>query len=93
MSQTQFEEALEVVTVNEKQYALILYNDDINTFDHVIMCLVKICGHQTAQAEQCANIVHFKGKCQVNNGSLKDMQGQCLQLLEEKLSAKIEDHK
>ncbi len=93
MSATQFEEALEVVVENEKQYALVLYNDDVNTFDHVIYCLVKTCGHQEAQAEQCANIVHFKGKCQVNNGSLTEMQGQCTALLQEKLSAKIEDKK
>ncbi|MCX6188963.1 MAG: ATP-dependent Clp protease adaptor ClpS [Bacteroidetes bacterium] len=88
---TQLEEALELAIEHDKQYALILYNDDVNTFDHVINCLVKYCGHQTSQAEQCANIVHFKGKCQVNNGALKDMQQQCTALLEEKLSAKIED--
>jgi ATP-dependent Clp protease adaptor protein ClpS len=44
---------------------LILYNDDINTFEHVIKSLVEVCGHDTVQAEQCAMIVHFKGSCEV----------------------------
>jgi ATP-dependent Clp protease adaptor protein ClpS len=91
MLDTQSEEALEVLTDKEKQYVIVLYNDDVNTFDHVIHCLVKICGHQVTQAEQCANIVHFKGKCQVSDGSLKEMQKQCVALLDEKLSAKVED--
>ena len=93
MSVPQLEEAIEIVVENEKQYALILYNDEVNTFDHVIKCLIKVCAHQVTQAEQCANIVHFKGKCQVNNGSLLKMQDQCSALLTEKLSAKIEDNK
>ena len=47
---------------------LILYNDDINTFDHVIKSLVEVCGHEPFQAEQCALIVHFKGSCDVKIG-------------------------
>ena len=47
---------------------LILYNDDINTFEHVIKSLVEICGHDSVQAEQCAIIVHFKGSCEVKVG-------------------------
>ena len=45
--------------------SLILYNDEINTFDHVIKSLVDVCGHDPVQAEQCAMIVHFKGSCEV----------------------------
>lgn len=91
MSGTQLDEALEVVIENEQKYVLILYNDDVNTFDHVINCLIKICGHVVSQAEQCANIVHYKGRCQVSDGALKEMQKQCVALLDEKLSAKVED--
>ena len=47
---------------------LILYNDDVNTFDHVIKSLVEVCGHDPVQAEQCALIVHFKGSCEVKSG-------------------------
>jgi ATP-dependent Clp protease adaptor protein ClpS len=48
--------------------SLILYNDDINTFDHVIRSLVEVCGHDAVQAEQCAMIVHLKGSCDVKTG-------------------------
>jgi ATP-dependent Clp protease adaptor protein ClpS len=47
---------------------LILYNDEVNTFDHVIKSLVEVCGHDSFQAEQCALIVHFKGSCEVKTG-------------------------
>jgi len=47
---------------------LILYNDDVNTFDHVIKSLVEVCGHDAVQAEQCALIVHFKGSCEIKTG-------------------------
>jgi ATP-dependent Clp protease adaptor protein ClpS len=49
-------------------YVLILENDDYNSFDWVITCLIKICGHDFDQASQCAHIVHFKGKCDVKYG-------------------------
>ncbi|MBK7133432.1 MAG: ATP-dependent Clp protease adaptor ClpS [Bacteroidales bacterium] len=48
--------------------SLVLYNDDVNTFDHVIKSLVEVCGHDPVQAEQCALIVHFKGSCDVKTG-------------------------
>lgn len=47
---------------------LVLYNDEVNTFDHVIKSLVEVCGHDPVQAEQCAMIVHFKGSCEVKTG-------------------------
>ena len=50
------------------QKNLVLYNDDVNTFNHVIKSLVEICGHDPVQAEQCAIIVHFKGSCEVKSG-------------------------
>ncbi len=53
-------------TIKENQ--IILYNDDVNTFDHVIEMLVKYCKHNVVQAEQCAYLVHYKGKCIVKNG-------------------------
>ena len=49
--------------------SLILYNDDVNTFDHVILSLVEVCGHDPLQAEQCALLVHFKGSCEIKKGS------------------------
>jgi ATP-dependent Clp protease adaptor protein ClpS len=50
------------------QRGLILYNDDVNTFDFVIGSLVEVCNHEHDQAEQCALIAHFKGKCNVKTG-------------------------
>ena len=49
-------------------YILILHNDDYNTFEWVIECLIKICKHEPNQASQCAHIVHFTGKCDVKRG-------------------------
>ena len=76
--------------IAEKQYALILFNDDINTFEHVIECLVKICNHQLLQAEQCAYLVHYTGKCVIKNGSYEKLEPLCSALLDSGLIAKIE---
>lgn len=54
--------------VLSKPYRLDLHNDDHNTFDWVITCLMKVCKHEYEQANQCAHIVHFKGKCDVKYG-------------------------
>ena len=51
-----------------QEHELILFNDDVNTFDHVIETLVSVCDHTYEQAEQCAYIVHFSGKCTVKKG-------------------------
>lgn len=53
---------------------LILFNDDINTFEHVIDCLVSICDHTEIQAEQCALITHYTGKCEIKKGSYKSLK-------------------
>ena len=70
---------------------LILYNDDVNTFDHVIDTLVEVCHHTFEQAEQCAIIVHFKGKCDVKSGSYSFLKPLCTALLNAGLSAEIEE--
>ncbi|MCC6720955.1 MAG: ATP-dependent Clp protease adaptor ClpS [Bacteroidia bacterium] len=70
---------------------LILYNDDVNTFDWVIKCLVELCKHTPEQAEQCAIIVHYKGKCKVKSGIYSELEKICLALLSRGLSAKIEE--
>jgi len=68
---------------------IILYNDDVNTFDHVIETLIRVCNHTSEQAEQCSIIVHYKGKCTVKTGSLDELKPQCTQLLEAGLTAEI----
>jgi len=69
---------------------LVLYNDDYNSFLHVIECLVKYCKHTFEQAEQCAMIVHNNGKCAVKNGSLEELEPMKDALCENGLDAKIE---
>lgn len=68
---------------------IVLYNDDHNTFDHVINCLMAYCDHQMTQAEQCALIVHHNGKCSVKNGTYDELKPICEALLEQGLTAKI----
>ncbi len=53
---------------------LILFNDDYNTFEYVIENLIEICNHEPEQAEQCALIAHFKGKCGIKIGSFEELQ-------------------
>lgn len=74
----------------EPTKAIILYNDDVNSFPHVINCLVKYCGQNPHQAEQCATIVHHNGKCDVKHGSYDKLKPVCEALLENHLTAKIE---
>jgi len=52
---------------------IVLFNDNHNSFDHVILSLIEICGHHTTQAEQCAIIVHNNGKCEVKRGSIEEL--------------------
>ena len=52
---------------------LILFNDDVNSFDFVIESLVEVCDHDPVQAEQCAMIAHFKGKCGIKFGTLSEL--------------------
>ena len=80
---------LDVVTEDSKLYTITLYNDDFNTFDWVIECLTKYCGHDFIQAEQCATLVHYKGKCIVKSGSIDKLKPICEVLLEKGLSAEI----
>ena len=72
--------------------ALILYNDDVNTFEHVIKSLVEICGHDEVQAEQCALIVHFKGKCEVKFGPIEVLNTMSRSLNKKGLNSKVEMH-
>ncbi|MDB9976434.1 ATP-dependent Clp protease adaptor ClpS [Flavobacteriaceae bacterium] len=74
--------------MNENE--IILYNDDVNTFDHVISTLISVCDHTLEQAEQCSLIVHYKGKCSVKTGSYSDLKPMCTELLQAGLSAEIE---
>lgn len=87
---TKKEEEVDLLELEVESYKVILYNDDVNTFDWVIECLVEICSHDPLQAEQCALLVHFKGKAVVKTGELTEMQDICQALCDRSLSAVIE---
>ncbi len=75
---------------SEEKKALILYNDDHNFFEFVIESLIKICSHTEEQAEQCAMIVHFKGKCDVKQGEYETLNPMREALTQRGLNATIE---
>jgi len=61
------------LVLEQALYDLVVYNDEVNTFDHVIQTLIDICEHTPEQAEQCTILVHYKGKCAVKNGELNEL--------------------
>lgn len=82
------EEVLEDTGVHQ-QNDLVVYNDDINTFDHVIQTLVKVCDHSHEQAEQCAYIIHYKGKCTVKHGVMDELKPMWQGVVDAGISAEI----
>ena len=88
--QIETQEEVEVDVKVAEDWSLVVYNDDHNTFDHVIERLVSVCYHTVLQAEQCAVIIHFKGKCTVKSGSYEKLEPMCASLLESDITAEIE---
>ena len=88
-TQEQHKEELLTFEDVQKNNEIVLYNDDVNTFDHVIETLIYACDHTAEQAEQCSIIVHYKGKCTVKTGKYEDLKPRCSKLLEAGLSAEI----
>lgn len=74
----------------EPNKAIVVYNDDVNDFLHVINCFMMYCDHDKHQAEQCALIIHHNGKCAVKGGTYDKLKPICEALLEKHLTAKIE---
>lgn len=80
------------VLVDEGQtHVLVVWNDDVNTFDWVIETLVEVCGHTTEQAEQCALLIHTKGSYGVKQGELEILKPMCEAICERMISATIEE--
>ncbi len=88
--QTENQEETGVLTSTEDPCNLVVWNDDVNTFEWVIETLVEVCGHTEEQAEQCAYIIHFHGKYAVKNGSYEDLKPQCDAITERGINATIE---
>ena len=86
--QTELDEAVIEELIDERD--LVVFNDDVNTFDHVIESLIKVCKHEPEQAEQCTWIIHYKGKCQVKRGDYDKLEPLCTALLDRGISAEIQ---
>lgn len=71
-------------------FHLVVWNDNVNTFDWVIESLQKVCGHSAEQAEQCAIFIHTKGKYAVKNGSYDFLKPMCDAITERGIGATIE---
>jgi ATP-dependent Clp protease adaptor protein ClpS len=85
------EEETEVLEITEQteQMDLVVFNDDYNTFDHVIATLIKVCKHSPEQAEQCTLLIHYKGKCAVKSGTFEFLKPMRDAICEAGIDAKI----
>lgn len=84
------DEEIDVLTMHEDPYQLIVWNDEVNTFEWVIETLIDICGHTTEQAEQCAMIIHTHGKYSVKHGSYEDLKPMCDAITDRGIGATVE---
>lgn len=85
-------EGLEVLLeemIDTEECELVVFNDDINTFDHVTNVLIRVCQHTAEQAEQCTLIIHYKGKCTVKKGSQTKLKPMCQSILDAGIQAAI----
>ena len=84
------EELVEVAEVETASHDLVIYNDDVNTFDFVIETLIEICDHSPEQAEQCTLLIHYKGKCAVKHGSFDKLVAMRNAICKRGISAVVE---
>lgn len=87
---TQLEETEDILVDVQDPFHLIVWNDDVNTFEWVIETLVEVCGHSYEQAEQCAYIIHFSGKYAVKQGSYDDLKPLCDAITDRGIGATVE---
>lgn len=86
---TLLKEDYDIQLLEVLERGIVVYNDDFNTFEHVINTFIKILGHGPEQAEQCAMLIHLKGKCKVKQGSYEELEPMCTAILERGISAEI----
>ncbi len=75
--------------IDQEARDLVVFNDDVNTFEHVIQVLMKVCKHTHEQAEQCTLIIHYRGKCSVKKGSREELKPLCEAILDSGIQAAI----
>ncbi|HNB81551.1 MAG TPA: ATP-dependent Clp protease adaptor ClpS [Chitinophagaceae bacterium] len=91
--QTRELETPDIVTdeISDSGYLLMVWNDDVNTFDWVIQTLIEVCAHDAIQAEQCAMMIHFNGKYGVSSGPFEKIKSMCEAICDRGISATIEE--
>ena len=82
-------EEVESVIQDTEIFSLVVFNDDFNTFDHVIDTLIEVCKHTQEQAEQCTILIHHKGKCTVKNGDFETLAPMCTSICQRGISAEV----
>ena len=87
LTETDIEE--EILRSEKKLNEIVIHNDDFNTFQHVIDTLIRVCGHEALQAEQCTLMIHYNGKCSVKMGEYKKLKPLCENILERGITAEI----
>ena len=89
-SETDNQLELDVLTDQEDPCNLIVWNDNVNTFEWVIETLIEVCGHSPEQAEQCSYFIHYKGKYAVKNGQYDELKPMCDAITERGIGATVE---
>ena len=84
------DEAVDVLDAVDQSCSLIVWNDEVNTFEWVIETLVEVCDHSAEQAEQCAMIIHTHGKYAVKHGAYDDLKPMCDAITDRGIGATIE---
>lgn len=92
-NQTQYDLSEDVDVLDEisSQYHLIVWNDDVNSFDWVIDTLIEVCNHEKEQAEQCTLIIHYKGKCTVKTADFNTLKPMCEAIIDRGIGATVEE--
>ena len=88
-SKEKIQEKVDVLNQEVAQREIVLFNDEVHTFEFVINSLIDVCEHSPEQAEQCTYLVHYKGKCSVKSGEYDELKPRCTRLLNLGLSAEI----
>jgi ATP-dependent Clp protease adaptor protein ClpS len=89
MTKEKVQENADILEQETNQHEIVLFNDDVHTFEYVINSLIDVCEHSLEQAEQCTFLIHYKGKCAVKTGEFNELKNRCTRLLEKGLSAEI----
>jgi len=87
---TQRSEEIDTLTLDDQGCSLIVWNDEVNTFEWVIETLIEVCGHSPEQAEQCSYFIHYKGKYSVKQGAYEELKPMCDAITERGIGATVE---